>query len=310
MKKNLKKVIAAILALVVVFGASMPVSFAAESVFSDGLIVAAVDDPNVTEVTDIKISQASAVVYLGDTLQLSANVLPEDATNPNIVWTSNKNYVATVDRNGLVTPVSKGTALIIATSEDGGFNALCSVTVKAREYKVEWVVEGVVEVTQTYEEGAPIRLPSAPSKVGHVFTGWTPEVPSVMPSENLLFFATFEKIYVDPTVRLSILPASRYSVSYGDTLTLRCSVSGELPAGSKIVWEANTDLVTLDVAYGATNCTIIPVRHGSTPVRVMIVDDNDNVIVEDRVNIQSNATFFYKVIGSIKRVLGLTINYQ
>ena len=278
-------------------------------VTANGISTAAVDDPDVIEVTDIKISNSSAVVVKGDTLRLSAYVMPLNATNQNIIWTSNKKSVATVDQNGVVTPVSKGNVWIIATSEDGGFNAICNVTVKAREFKVTWIVNGEIYLEQVYEEGAVIKAPASPTKPEHVFTGWSPAVPSIMPSQNLTFTATFERVYVDPTIRIRIEPASRYAINYGDKLDLHCSVSGVLPEGAMVVWSGNTDIVTLDVEYGARSCTIIPVRHGSTTIRAMVIDKYENVIVEDYVVIQSNASFFYKILGTIKGWFGLNTHY-
>lgn len=275
----------------------------------DSIGTAAVDDPDVVEVTDIRISQSSAVLLLGGTLKLSANVVPADATNKKIIWTSSKKSVATVDENGVVTPVSKGNVWIIATSEDGGFNAICNVTVKGREFTVTWNVDGE-RTTERYEEGAVLRKPSDPAKKGYTFIGWSPEVPSIMPSRDIEFVARFTKIEVDPTVRISILPASRYSVSYGDALDLRCSVSGTLPTGAIIVWQDSVkDLVELDVAYGERTCTVKPIRHGSTPIYAKVIVD-DTVIAEDYVVVRSNASFFYRFIGTIKIWLGLTVHYS
>lgn len=63
---------------------------------------------------------------------LTATVLPEDAGNKNVTWTSSDEAVATVT-GGLVAGVSEGKAIITATTEDGGFTATCTVTVKVPE---------------------------------------------------------------------------------------------------------------------------------------------------------------------------------
>ncbi len=65
----------------------------------------------------------------GNTHTLVATIEPGQATNKKVSWTSSNTSVATVDQNGKVTPVAKGNATITATTEDGGFKAVCPVEV-------------------------------------------------------------------------------------------------------------------------------------------------------------------------------------
>ncbi len=66
---------------------------------------------------------------LGNKLQLSATVTPQNAFDTSLVWSSSDETVATVDGFGLVTSVGYGTAIITATAADGGASGSCSVTV-------------------------------------------------------------------------------------------------------------------------------------------------------------------------------------
>ena len=69
-------------------------------------------------VTDVEISGA-AEVAVGDTLALTAKVLPSIASNKNVSWSSSDPTVAEVDDTGVVRGISEGKATIILTCEDG-----------------------------------------------------------------------------------------------------------------------------------------------------------------------------------------------
>ena len=62
-------------------------------------------------------------------VQLTATVLPEDADNQKVVWTSSDKDVALVSDDGTVFGYTPGTAIITATTVEGGFTAECTVTV-------------------------------------------------------------------------------------------------------------------------------------------------------------------------------------
>ena len=67
----------------------------------------------------------------GQTSQLSASILPSNAENKSIVWSTSNASVATVDNNGVVTAVANGNATITAAALDGsGKYAECSVVVE------------------------------------------------------------------------------------------------------------------------------------------------------------------------------------
>ena len=83
-------------------------------------------------VTSVTLSQAQASLYYNrtpNTLTLTATVAPDNATNKAVNWTSSDSTVATVDQNGVVTAVDRGTATITVTTEDGNYTATCTVTV-------------------------------------------------------------------------------------------------------------------------------------------------------------------------------------
>ena len=80
-------------------------------------------------VTSITLDKTKLVMDSGDSASLKATVLPAEASNRAVVWTTSDKTVATVS-DGVVKAINAGTATITATTEDGGFSATCAVTVE------------------------------------------------------------------------------------------------------------------------------------------------------------------------------------
>lgn len=73
----------------------------------------------------------------GETVQLTATVIPSYADNKTVVWTSSDEKVAIVDKDGKVTAVGNGTATITARTISGNHTASVTVTVNIPEKVVE-----------------------------------------------------------------------------------------------------------------------------------------------------------------------------
>ena len=73
-----------------------------------------------------------ALTVGGNSETLTAAVLPVDATNQSVEWSSSAPEVATVE-NGVVTPVAGGNAVITVTTVDGGKTATCSVAISENQ---------------------------------------------------------------------------------------------------------------------------------------------------------------------------------
>ena len=83
----------------------------------------------VINVTSITLNPSRMTLEAGEQSNITATVLPNNATDKTVLWKSSNPSVATVD-NGTIKAVSNGTASVIATSIDGEISATCSVTVK------------------------------------------------------------------------------------------------------------------------------------------------------------------------------------
>lgn len=101
-----------------------------ESVSGNHTIEAAFQKKEAVLVQKIELDRTEAVLEQGQTLQLEVVVLPENAENRQLLWSSSNSAVATVSAQGLVTAVRAGTAAITVAAQDGsGVSAVCTVTV-------------------------------------------------------------------------------------------------------------------------------------------------------------------------------------
>ena len=91
-------------------------------------------------VATVQLSQSSATLEDGETVQLTTTLLPADAIHRSVTWESSNPAVATVSEDGLVTAITPGTCNVTATAT-GGANASCSITVNALPFA--WVDMGL-----------------------------------------------------------------------------------------------------------------------------------------------------------------------
>jgi uncharacterized protein YjdB len=88
---------------------------------------------NSMNVTGITLNKSTDDIIVGQTDNLIATIIPDNATNKAITWTSSDSTIATVDATGKVTAVKEGTATItVATTDGSNLSALCVVTVKSQ----------------------------------------------------------------------------------------------------------------------------------------------------------------------------------
>lgn len=95
------------------------------------------NDDSVVKVTSIEFEEMSLSLQEGLTQQLNVTILPENAVDKTINWSSSDEFVATIDETGMLTAVKEGTATITATSVDGGVSKTCELTVLANEVAPE-----------------------------------------------------------------------------------------------------------------------------------------------------------------------------
>ncbi|WP_170178563.1 chondroitinase-B domain-containing protein [Flammeovirga pectinis] len=82
-------------------------------------------------VTGVSVTPASSLLVLGGILQLNASILPTDASNTAVSFSSTNTQVITVNATGEVMATGEGVATITVTSDDGNFTDTAEIEVVA-----------------------------------------------------------------------------------------------------------------------------------------------------------------------------------
>ena len=132
-------------------------------------------DGDTVAVTSVTLNKTQLSLAVGGSETLTATVMPTDATNKTVSWSSDKPSVASVS-NGTVTAKAYGTATITATA--GGKSATCSVTVgdsnqpDSSDYTVKFETNGGDAIDDIkVKKGESLTLPT-PTRENYVFDGW------------------------------------------------------------------------------------------------------------------------------------------
>ena len=177
--------------------------------------------------TGVQLSQTSwEFDAIGKTIQLSATVLPANATNRNVTWRSTNVAVATVNDKGFVTAVGVGTAQIIATTTDGSnITASCNVKVISPTVDITVIAndltmmygDDVPELTYRKEGGTLTGIPNlstTATKTSDVGT-----YPIMVKAGSV---TNSNVIYVDGTLTITQAPltvtATSFTITQGDAL--------------------------------------------------------------------------------------------
>lgn len=144
-------------------------------------------------------------------------------------FASSDESVATVDENGVVTALKKGSATVTVTIRGTDITNEYAVTVLPGEYNVEWVVDGKTEAVTSVKAGEKITPPEFTFGEDCEFIGWTPAIPDVMPESDLTFTAVLNKVTKSESFDVS---ASYAPEAFDEEVTLEVSeIQGDREPG-------------------------------------------------------------------------------
>lgn len=224
-----------------------------------------VDDDTQKKANSVKLNKTSLKLKKGSTYQLTASVLPADASNHNLKWSSSNSSVASVDQNGKVTLKGYGQASITAKTQDGSnAKASCAVT---SGYAITYKLNGGTNVSGNpkiyYNQTVTLK---SPQRKGYAFLGWYTDskyknkITSIRKGtgKNLTLYARWSKISVAQVKSTSVKNASSRAMT-----VCYSKVSGA--NGYQIVYDTNSGFTTKQwVGRVGTSKTITGLKKGKT----------------------------------------------
>lgn len=203
-------------------------------------------------------------LFVGGSGKIRYSVLPGNSTNTNVTFKSLNEKVATVDANGVVTGVSEGNADIVITTEEGGFEAKCTVRVDGIDARgIERV--GDKTVTMGLNQTRQLQVKITPSDTTNKNVQWTSSNNSVATvdsngvvtsknSGSTIITATTHNelkteffIEVETSVTNITLNSNEINLNTGGTFKLDATVNPSNASNKNIKWiSANESIATVD----------------------------------------------------------------
>lgn len=249
----------------------------------DGGLTATCDVTVIAKVSGVVLNETSLDLVEGETATLKATVKPDNATNPEVVWSSDDESVATV-KDGVVTAVSAGKTTITVTTVDGGMTATCEVTVTAKVKGVTLDVSSIyLEVGQSQTLKATVKPDNASNKnvtwsssdesVATVVDGTVTAVASgsakvTVTTEDGGFTASCDVVVAVLVKSVSIVPSS-IELTEGDTYTLKAEIVPSNATNRRVTWSSDNQSVATVSSNGGV---VTAVKAGSAVIKVRTDD--------------------------------------
>lgn len=211
------------------------------------------------EAESIELNISSETLLIGQSLQLSATLNPENTTDKTITWLSDNASVASVSTTGEVMAIAQGSATI--TAECGTVSATCTITVQP--VPSDQLVMNFTAVTLKVGGSQQLTAQIYPSNTTDQTITWSSSETSVATVENGLVTAlgigtatiTAQNgnqtatciVTVEPiSAEQIILPESIISVNVGVPVTLSATILPEETTDKSIEWTSlNNDIATV-----------------------------------------------------------------
>ena len=209
-------------------------------------------------VTGISMSEDALFLTKGQSYTLKATVVPDNATNKTVQWTTSDASVATVDQNGTVNAISSGNATITASAGDKSATCAVSVIIPVTSITLN-------KTSLTLEKGSYEVLTAtvSPQNATNKEVKWTSSDDAVASVDNGVvtahkagdatitasvadFSATCKVSVIVPVTSIS-LSSLELTMKVGETALLEATILPEDATDKTIVWDSSdTNIATVD----------------------------------------------------------------
>lgn len=227
-------------------------------------------EPNVTiPVTGVSLNKRDIVLSEGQSETLTATVSPNNATNTEVTWTSDKEEVAKVE-NGKVIAVAPGEAIITVITKDGSKTATCKVTVNKATVPVTGVTLRQKEATLEVGKSLDLEVAVQPSNATNKNVIWKSSNEQVAKVNNgkvtAIDVGTAE-------ITVTTVDGNKTATCKVTVTTAPVKVTGVTLDKSTATLKSGSSL-TLKATVAPTNATNQDVSWSSSDTKVATVDSN------------------------------------
>ncbi|GFZ32336.1 hypothetical protein CSC2_28620 [Clostridium zeae] len=281
---------------------------------------------NPVSVSSVALSSSDLTLAAGATSTLTATILPSNASNKTIIWSTSNSAVATVT-GGVVKAVGGGTAVITAKTSDGSFTATCNIK----------VIQGVSTITLTSSSpyvrvgGDDITLTATVNPIGanDKSLTWTSSNPTIATVDSTgkvhalaygsaIISATsvqdptkvgkFTVIVPVPVTGVTVTSSSAV-VKMGSTLTLGTTIAPTTATIKTVTWSSSNEAIAKVSATGV----VTPVATGTATITAKTTDGGfmatkDLTVIYGVTSITLDKTSAYVRLGESDLTLVPTVN--
>ena len=247
-------------------------------------------EENEIPVSEVRLSETTLELAVGDDFYLTATVLPENAANKSVTWSCSPENVLTVYQSGQVVAMEEGEGTVTVTTTDGGHKAECKVYV--RKYKVNVKSVSLDQEVLEMTEGDEVYLSATvlPEDASEKKVVWSCDPESVLnvyqsgqvvamgPGEGTVTVTTVDggftascAVTVTPkfiAVESITLEPEPLELEVGQSATVKATVLPEDATDKTLSWESSNEAVaTVDQTGKVTALkageTILTVKAGN-----------------------------------------------